>query len=107
MEAHLIRDWGRLFHLAFKHIGAFFHGRLPPRTSVVALSATLQPGPPTDTVTTSSLGMVPGAFTLLRRSNERPNTQFSIERLNHGLGGHEFSCLLPFVTSGCKTIVHC
>jgi hypothetical protein len=67
---------------------------------------TLQPGPPTDTVTTS-LGMVPGAFTLLRRSNEHPNTQFSIERLNHGLGGHEFSCLLPFVTSGRKTIVHC
>ena len=105
-EAHLIKEWGRLFRLAFRHIGAFFRGRLPPKTSVIALSATLQPGPDTDCVTTS-LGMVQDAFTLLRRSNERSNTQFIIEVLEHGLGGNDFSCLLPYITGGRKTIIHC
>jgi superfamily II DNA helicase RecQ len=105
-EAHLIKEWGRLFQLAFRHIGAFFRGRLPPKTSVVALSATLQPGSDTDCVT-ASLGMVQDVFTLLRRSNERLNTQFIIEVLEHGLGGNDFTCLLPYITSGRKTIIHC
>ena len=61
--------------------------------SVIALSATLQLSSDTDFVTTS-LGMVQDAFTLLRRSNGRSNTQFIIEVLKHGLGENDFSCLL-------------
>ncbi|KAJ7097721.1 P-loop containing nucleoside triphosphate hydrolase protein, partial [Mycena epipterygia] len=43
-EAHLINEWGLSFRPDFRHIGAFFNGRLPSSTSIMALSATLQPG---------------------------------------------------------------
>ncbi|KZP20923.1 hypothetical protein FIBSPDRAFT_1044497 [Athelia psychrophila] len=105
-EAHLIKEWGRAFRLSLKLIGAFFRGRLPPRTATLALSATLQPGESTDLVT-DSLGMTSGTFTLLRRSNERPNTQLIVETLTHGLGGRDFPCLLPYLNSGRKTVIHC
>ncbi|KAJ7885278.1 hypothetical protein B0H14DRAFT_2257661, partial [Mycena olivaceomarginata] len=43
-EAHLIDMWGAEFRPQFKHIGAFFNGCLPSSISVMALSATVQPG---------------------------------------------------------------
>ncbi|KAK0459756.1 uncharacterized protein EV420DRAFT_1333207, partial [Desarmillaria tabescens] len=46
-ECHLILQWGRSFRPCFKHIGAFFRGRLPSTLAVIGLSATLPPGPST------------------------------------------------------------
>ncbi|KAJ7661780.1 hypothetical protein B0H14DRAFT_2291225, partial [Mycena olivaceomarginata] len=43
-EAHLIDMWGADFRPQFKHIGAFFNGCLPSSISVMALSASVQPG---------------------------------------------------------------
>ena len=102
----MFNEWGRSFRFAFLLIGSFLRGRLPNRISVFALSATLQPGMDTDVVT-KSLGMIPDIFALLCQSNERPNMQFTIEVLGHGLGGCEFPCLLPYLVSGRKTVVHC
>ncbi|KAJ7282337.1 hypothetical protein C8J57DRAFT_1433093 [Mycena rebaudengoi] len=47
-EAHLINQWESDFRVLFKHIGAFFRGRFPSTASIMALSATLQPGAPSD-----------------------------------------------------------
>ncbi|KAJ6524201.1 P-loop containing nucleoside triphosphate hydrolase protein [Mycena capillaripes] len=47
-EAHLINEWGAEFRPQFKHVGSFFRGRLPSSASVMALSATLEPGAPSN-----------------------------------------------------------
>jgi superfamily II DNA helicase RecQ len=105
-EAHLIYEWGLNFRLAFLLIGAFFRGHLPTRTSVLALSATMQPGAH-ESFVLNALGFVRNTYILIRRSNERPNIQFSIETLSHGLGGSEFPSLLPYLNSGRKLAIHC
>ncbi|KAJ7857845.1 hypothetical protein B0H14DRAFT_3085158 [Mycena olivaceomarginata] len=78
-EAHLMREWGA-------HIGRFFRG-----------SSTIQPGAAFDGV----------YLYVMRRSNERPNTQFIMQPLAHGIGGSEFPSLLEFIQSGRKGVVHC
>ncbi|KAJ7125422.1 P-loop containing nucleoside triphosphate hydrolase protein, partial [Mycena epipterygia] len=105
-EAHLINEWGPEFRPLFKHIGAFFRGRLPSSASIMALSATLQPGTPSDAICTT-LGMSGDDFHIFRSSNERPNTQFIMEPLEHGIGGNEFPELLRYINSGRKAVVHC
>ena len=105
-EAHLIYEWCLDFRLAFLLIGTFFRGRLPTRTSVLALSATMQPGAH-ESFVLSALGFVRNTYILIRRSNERPNIQFSIKTLSHGLGGSEFPSLLPYLNSGRKLVIHC
>ncbi|KAJ7142578.1 P-loop containing nucleoside triphosphate hydrolase protein [Mycena epipterygia] len=105
-EAHLIKQWGAEFRPLFKHIGAFFRGRLPASTSIMALSATLQPGPDSDNIC-ESLGLSGDNFFVLRSSNERPNTQFIMEPLEHGLRGKEFPALISYLNSGWKSALHC
>lgn len=106
-EAHLINIWGIHFRPAFRHIGAFIRGRLPQRRlSVIALSASLQPGLPTESIC-KSLGFFPGTFYTLRRTNERPNIQFLMSALSHGLGGNEFPDILPYLAANRKTIIYC
>ncbi|KAJ7819628.1 hypothetical protein B0H14DRAFT_3111356 [Mycena olivaceomarginata] len=43
-EAHFINTWGAEFRPQFRHISTFFNGCLPSSISVMALSATVQPG---------------------------------------------------------------
>ena len=105
-EVHLINKWGLSFHPAFSAVGTFFCGRFPASISVVGLSATLEPSTPTTSVC-KSLGFFEGNFLLIRRSNERPNTQFSVQFVTHGLNGDKFPDLLPYLNSGRKTIIHC
>ncbi|KAJ7208662.1 P-loop containing nucleoside triphosphate hydrolase protein [Mycena pura] len=105
-EVHLINEWGSEFRPPFKHIGRFFRGRLPPSASIFALSGTLQPGSATKSVL-SSLGMLGDNFYMFRSSNERPNTQFIMEPLQHGVGGKIFPQLLNYLNSRRKAVVHC
>jgi superfamily II DNA helicase RecQ len=105
-EAHLINIWGAEFRESFTHVGRFFRGCFPNSTSVVALTATLAPGAATSSVCTS-LGLFDGAFHLIRCSNERPNVQFIMQTLTHGLTGYEFPDLLPFLNTGRKICIHC
>ncbi|KAJ7801975.1 hypothetical protein B0H14DRAFT_3489048 [Mycena olivaceomarginata] len=85
---------------------SFYRRRFPASSSLVALSATLAPGAATTAVCTS-LGLFKGAFHLIRRSNERPNIQFIMQTLTHGLAGYQFPDLLPFLNSGRKLVIHC
>ncbi|KAF8800199.1 hypothetical protein BYT27DRAFT_7118040 [Phlegmacium glaucopus] len=47
-KAHLINSWGLAFHPAFRLIGTFLRGSFPSSISIVALTATLKPGLPTE-----------------------------------------------------------
>ncbi|KZP21704.1 hypothetical protein FIBSPDRAFT_1019528 [Athelia psychrophila] len=105
-EAHLINEWGDEFRLKFKLIGSFLRGRLPPNHSICTLTATLQPGEPTESVC-KSLDFLPGKFYEFRRSNERPNLQFVLEVLTFGLGGDEFPDLLAYLRLNRKTVIYC
>ncbi|KAJ7436294.1 P-loop containing nucleoside triphosphate hydrolase protein [Mycena latifolia] len=104
-EAHLINEWGIEFRLAFQLIGLFLRGCLPSWISIIALSATLAPGQPT-TAVCESLGLYGATFHMIRRTNEHPNVQFIMQTLQHGLAGYEFPDLLPYLQSGCKTVIH-
>ncbi|KAJ6545717.1 P-loop containing nucleoside triphosphate hydrolase protein [Mycena capillaripes] len=105
-EAHLINEWGAEFRTQFKHVGSFFRGRLPSSASVMALSATLEPGAPSNNVC-ASLGMSRDDYYVLRTSNERPNTQFIMEPLENGVGGKVFPQLIPYLNSLRKAVIHC
>ncbi|KAF8145002.1 P-loop containing nucleoside triphosphate hydrolase protein [Mycena galopus ATCC 62051] len=105
-EAHLINEWGADFRPDFRHIGAFFRGRLPSSASIMALSATVQPGAATKSIC-DSLGFSGDNFYMFQSSNERPNTQFIMEPLTNGVGGKIFPQLLPYLNSGRKAVVHC
>jgi len=91
-KVHLINVWGLSFHTAFTTIGAFLHGRFPASISVVGLTATLEPGSSTISVC-KSLGFFKGNFKFIRRSNERPNTQFTIQFITRGLNGEKFASI--------------
>ncbi|KAK7006543.1 P-loop containing nucleoside triphosphate hydrolase protein [Favolaschia claudopus] len=105
-EAHLINEWGAEFRPLFKHIGAFFRGRLPSTVAILALSATIQPGVETNSIC-RSLGFSGNNFYHLRLSNERHNLQFIIQPLDHGFSGDEFPELLEYLNQNRKTVVHC
>jgi superfamily II DNA helicase RecQ len=101
---HLIKLWGLEFRKDFGLVGQFFRGCFPSSASVVGLSATLAPGADTSAICVS-LGFFDGAFHLIRHSNERPNVQFIMQKLTHGLAGYEFPDLLPFLLS--RLCIHC
>jgi len=103
---NLINEWGLSFCLAFRTIGTFLCGCFLSSVSMVSLTATLEPGPPTVLVC-KSLGFFEGSFTLIQRSNKHPNTQFTIQILTHRLNGDKFPNILPYLASGWKTIIHC
>ncbi|KAJ7430782.1 P-loop containing nucleoside triphosphate hydrolase protein [Mycena latifolia] len=105
-EAHFIDEWGEEFRPAFRHIGPFLRGCLPQHISVFALTATLQPGAPTRSIC-RNLGLQKDMFHLVRRSNERPNVQFLLSPLTHGLGGDHFPDLLQYLKDNRKSIIYC
>lgn len=105
-EVHLINEWGPDFRTAFNLIGPFLRGRLPITAAVVGLTATLQPGPPTESVC-KALGFFPGQFHHIRRSNERVNVQFSLQILTESLSGDRFPFILALLNEGRKTVIHC
>ncbi|KAK7028215.1 ATP-dependent DNA helicase [Paramarasmius palmivorus] len=104
-EAHLNRAWGQRFRPAFRSIGSTARAFLPDHVAVIALSATCAPGPST-TAVLQSLGLTGSTFHLVRRSNERPNIHLIIEPLKRVPGVSKFSQLMPYLNSGCKTIIH-
>ncbi|KAE9395063.1 hypothetical protein BT96DRAFT_795464, partial [Gymnopus androsaceus JB14] len=73
-EAHLIEEWGNVdFCADFRYIGTFFRSKLPFSKSVIALSATVEPGQSTSLI----------------------------------CHGEVFPQLLPYLSTGRKTIIHC
>ncbi|EIW62771.1 P-loop containing nucleoside triphosphate hydrolase protein [Trametes versicolor FP-101664 SS1] len=104
-EVHLCNSWGEAFRPCFRHIG-LTRCRMPSRTSLILLTATLAKGTPTTNII-SSFGLCAGNFHLIRRSNRRPDIQILFRMLTRGVGGPAFPDFSWVLTSGRKTIIFC
>ncbi|KAL0060281.1 hypothetical protein AAF712_012944 [Marasmius tenuissimus] len=105
-EILLILDWGPLaFRQSFREIGNT-HLRMPDSAIVLGVSATLPAGYETQTII-DILGLKPGQFFFMRRSNIRPDAQYIQRTLRHGLGGWTFPDLRWVVEGKRKTIIYC
>ena len=86
-EAHLLYWWGKRFRPPFRQVG-LVRARLPSRmgfrTPVVAVTATLRTGEPAKCVR-EVLGLVPGQYHFIRRSNMRHDIQIVFRELHSGL----------------------
>lgn len=104
-EIHLLETWGAGFRKAFWQIG-HVRARLPTRTVLIGLTATLAAGPSTENVF-KFLGIRPGEFHLIQRSNQRPDLRVIYRTLSMGLGGWTFPDLRHILRSGRRTIIYC
>ncbi|KAM5546219.1 hypothetical protein V8D89_000345 [Ganoderma adspersum] len=103
-EIHLLNSWGLAFHQAFRQLG---HARARLSSHVfVGTSATVLAGDVRGSIF-AFLGLHPGTFYLIQRSNLRQNVQTIFRTLTHGIGGWSFSDLKWVVESKRKTVIHC
>ncbi|EGO02457.1 hypothetical protein SERLA73DRAFT_69962 [Serpula lacrymans var. lacrymans S7.3] len=104
-EIHLLDTWGNDFRQVFQQIG-YMASHFPSRVVMIALTATLPTGPPMQQVC-NFLGLKPGWFHLVHRSNIRPDLRIVIRELTHGIGNHSFPDLLWILDSRRKTMIFC
>ncbi|KAM6491392.1 P-loop containing nucleoside triphosphate hydrolase protein [Amanita muscaria] len=108
-EIHLLHWWGKSFRPAFRQIGNL-RARLPKiqghRLPVVALTATLRVGTTMDEVT-KILGLSPGHYHLIRRSNMRYDIQVIFRALKSSLTSHSFPDLDWVLHEGDNTVIFC
>lgn len=82
-EVHLLYWWGKAFRPCFRQLGRV-RARLPVRQGksvpIVALTATLRVGEPMDCVH-KVLGLVPGQYHFIRRSNVRNDIQIILREM--------------------------
>jgi hypothetical protein len=108
-EVHLLYWWGRAFRPAFRQIGnlcarLLISGRR--RVPLIATTATLRVGPTMDAVS-KILGLVPGRYHLIRRSNMRHDIQIIFRELRSGLGSYSFPELDWILDEGDNTVLFC
>ncbi|KAL0564862.1 hypothetical protein V5O48_017175 [Marasmius crinis-equi] len=105
-ELHLVLDWGSPeFRESFREIGNIHH-RMPDSALLLGVSATLPAGFETEKII-SVLGLEPGRFFFMRRSNIRRDVQYIQRSLRHGLGGSAFPDLGWVLEKRRKTIIYC
>ncbi|THU82398.1 hypothetical protein K435DRAFT_766589 [Dendrothele bispora CBS 962.96] len=105
-EIHLILSWGLpQFRSSFRDIGNALM-RLPARTTLIGVTATLAAGNPTQKLV-DILGLRPGTFFFSCRSNRRPELQLIFRVLRHGLQGWDFPDLKWVIEGNRKTIIYC
>ncbi|KAJ3991232.1 P-loop containing nucleoside triphosphate hydrolase protein [Lentinula boryana] len=105
-EIHLILTWGVIgFWLCFRDIGNMLM-RLPRWTTLTGVTATLSAGTDTQEVT-RMLGLKPGSFTFMRRSNRRPELQLIFRTLRQSTQGWSFPDLNWILDGHRKTMIYC
>lgn len=104
-EVHLCNSWGEAFRPSFRQIG-LVRRRMPARTNLILLTATLAAGPPTTNVL-NSFGLRSGDYHLIHRSNRRPDIQIIFRMLTRGLAGPAYPDFLWVLSSKRKTIIFC
>jgi len=108
-EVHLVHWWGKSFRRAFLMLGVvrdLLPTRKGVRTPVLGVSATLRKGPVLDAVC-SRLGLIPGEFHFMRRSNMRHDIQIICRELRSGMSGINFSDLDWILDEGENTVIFC
>lgn len=83
-EVHLMNSWGVGFRPPFLEVGNM-RARLPSRTVLLALTATMRSGQPIESVC-GLLGLRQGRFHLIRRSNARHDVQILFRTMRSGFG---------------------
>ncbi|KAH7920578.1 P-loop containing nucleoside triphosphate hydrolase protein, partial [Leucogyrophana mollusca] len=104
-EAHLLLVWGKGFRKDFLQIG-FMRSRLRKHIPLIAVTATLQAGKPTQEVC-RFLGFKPGHYSEIRRSNMRHDIRIIFRTLQSGLGATKFPELDWIIEGGRKTLIFC
>lgn len=108
-EVHLLYWWGKNFRPSFRQIG-YVRSRLPLRAGVrlplIAVTAMLRVGEPLDCIR-DVLGLVPGQYHFVRRSNMRHDIQVIFCELQSGLGGYSFPELDWVLAEGDNTVIFC
>ncbi|THH05250.1 hypothetical protein EW146_g9951, partial [Bondarzewia mesenterica] len=104
-EIHLLDKWGSGFRKAFLQIG-YMRARLPSRTILIAVTATLLAGERSHTVC-RLLGLRSGEYHTIRRSNMRYDIQLVFRVLSTGLGGTAFPDLKWVLDAEHVTLIHC
>lgn len=87
-EAHVLSSWGEDFRKAFHQIGFIKH-RLPDGVTLIAVSATIRIGKPLESIC-ALLGLEPGRFHFIHRSNIRYDVQILFRELYSGLFAFSF-----------------
>ena len=108
-ELHLIYWWGKSFRPAFQQLGVI-RARLPLRRGrsipILGTSATLREGPPMESIR-AVLGLIPGKYHLIRRSNMRHDIQIICREMQSGIGGTSFPELYWVLDSDENTVIFC
>ncbi|KAH7902925.1 P-loop containing nucleoside triphosphate hydrolase protein, partial [Hygrophoropsis aurantiaca] len=104
-ETHVLPVWEPAFRAAYRQIG-LLHKRLPAHVPLVAVTATLVPGPD-EIAVCRSLGLVPGHFHYSRHSCERLNIREVVRELTHGLSGSKFPDIAWVLDNGEKVLIYC
>jgi superfamily II DNA helicase RecQ len=108
-EIHLIYWWGKSFRPAFQLLGqmrarlARDRGKLIP---LVGLTATLREGPPMDSIH-KVLGLKPGKYHLIRRSNMRHDIQLIFREMQSGMAGTTFPELNWILDEKDNSLIFC
>ncbi|KAF8804254.1 hypothetical protein BYT27DRAFT_7259398 [Phlegmacium glaucopus] len=91
-EIHLLHWWGRSFRPAFQQVG-FLRPRLPlfrgSNISLIGTTATLQKGRILNNIC-NLLGLKPGSYHCIQRSNMRHDIQLIFREMRSGIGGTSF-----------------
>ncbi|KAK7684312.1 hypothetical protein QCA50_012636 [Cerrena zonata] len=103
-EAHVLRPWSLTFRQCYDDIPQI-RLRIPLRVPILALTATLLPGP-TETTLLRTLRCRPG-HCITRRSSNHHNRRIMYQTLSHGLDGLEFPDLAWFAAGKYKFILYC
>lgn len=111
-ECHLVDEWNADFRKAYGSIADIIPW-LPPWTTRLALTATLEPGRQTSVVT-KALGFCDGNFYLDHRDCERYNIDIVLRKVQHAYTTNEFHDLdwvVPFdikcAADVPKTLIYC
>jgi superfamily II DNA helicase RecQ len=104
-EAHVLVPWGKDFRKAYHQI-FLLRRRLPAHAALIAVSATISPGPEFNSLC-ERLGLKAGKYHTIRESSERPNVRMIFKQLTHGLGGYQFPDIAWVFRRGVKAVVYC
>ncbi|KAH7905522.1 P-loop containing nucleoside triphosphate hydrolase protein, partial [Hygrophoropsis aurantiaca] len=104
-ESHLLILWGMGFRTAFQQIG-WMRSRLRRKVPLLAVTATLRAGAPTEQVC-KFLGFQPGQYHILRRSNMRHDIQLIFRVMQSGLGAVKFPELDWILEGQRRTLIFC
>ncbi|KAH9931748.1 P-loop containing nucleoside triphosphate hydrolase protein [Amylocystis lapponica] len=104
-EVHLLVSWGAQFRPVFRQIGNV-RLRLPGLAVLIGLTATLRPGPHVQAAC-GFLGLRPGAFHYIRRSNARHDIRLIFRDMQSGQRAMQFPELDWVLRDDRRIIIFC